>query len=87
MAARLPDYIESSVPVPREKRAPWYKNTFPSYAGIYLWVAFYLSLAGPTISKAGVGICLIGLVIAALLGYALFYYCSGMLGMQTGRPL
>ncbi|MGE5326620.1 MAG: cytosine permease, partial [Deltaproteobacteria bacterium] len=69
------------------KRAPWYKNTFPSYAGIYLWVAFYLSLAGPTISKAGLAVCFAGLVIAGLLGFALFYYSSAMLGMQTGRPL
>ncbi len=87
MAAQIPDYIKSSVPIPAEKRAPWYKNTFPSYAGIYLWVAFYLSLAGPTISKAGLGVCLLGLAVAGLIGFALFYYASGMLGMQTGRPL
>lgn len=87
MAGQLPDYIRSSVPVPAEKRAPWYKNTFPSYAGIYLWVAFYLSLAGPTISKAGLVVCLLGLLVAGLLGFALFYYSSAMLGMQTGRPL
>jgi purine-cytosine permease-like protein len=87
MAGQLPDYIKSSVPIPAAKRAPWYKNTFPSYAGIYLWVAFYLSLAGPTISKANLGICLLGLVVAGFLGFALFYLTSGMLGMQTGRPL
>ncbi|HET7842494.1 MAG TPA: cytosine permease [Terriglobia bacterium] len=87
MAGHIPDYIRSSVPIPAEKRAPWYKNTFPSYAGIYLWVAFYLSLAGPTISKAGLGVCLLGLAVAGLIGFALFYYSSGMLGMQTGRPL
>jgi purine-cytosine permease-like protein len=87
MAAPLPDYIQSSVPVPASKRAPWYKNTFPAYAGIFLWVAFYLGLAGPTISKASLGVCLLGLVVAGLLAFALFYYAPGMLGMQTGRPL
>lgn len=87
MAARLPDYVRSSVPVPASKRAAWYKNTFPSYAGIYLWVAFYLGLAGPTLSKASLSVCLVGLLVAGLLSFALFYYASGMLGMQTGRPL
>ncbi len=87
MPASLPDYVRSSVPVPTSKRAPWYKNTFPSYAGIFLWVAFYLGLAGPTISKASLGLCVLGLVIAGLICFALFYYVPGMLGMQTGRPL
>jgi purine-cytosine permease-like protein len=87
MAASLPSYIQSSIPVPASKRAPWYKNTFPSYAGIYLWVAFYLGLAGPTISKAGLAVCLLGLIVAGLFAFALFYYAPGMLGMQTGRPL
>ena len=87
MAAQLPDYVKSSVPVPASKRAAWYKNTFPSYAGIFLWVAFYLGLAGPTISKASLGVCLLGLGVAGLLCFALYYYAPGMLGMQTGRPL
>jgi len=87
MAASLPGYLKSSVPNPRSNRAPWYKNTFPSYAGIFLWVGFYLGLAGPTISQASLGVCLLGLVIAGLLCFALYYYVPGMLGMQTGRTL
>jgi len=87
MAASLPDYVKASVPNPPEKRAPWYKTTFPSYAGIFLWVAFYLGLAGPTISRAGLGVCLAGLLVAGLLCFGLYYYPPGMLGMQTGRTL
>jgi purine-cytosine permease-like protein len=87
MAAPLPDYIQASVPVPASKRAPWYKNTFPSYAGIFLWVAFYLGIAGPTISLANPGVCLLGLFVGGLLCFALYYYAPGMLGMLTGRPL
>jgi purine-cytosine permease-like protein len=87
MTNLLPDYIKSSIPVPASKRAPWYKNTFPSYAGIFLWVAFYLGLAGPTISRASLGVCVLGLVAAGLLCFGLYYYAPGMLGMQTGRPL
>lgn len=83
----LPDFLKSSVPVPASSRAPWYKNTFPSYAGIFLWVAFYMALAGPTISKASLGVCVLGLAVAGLLCFSLFYYVPGMLGMQTGRPL
>jgi cytosine permease len=87
MASTLPDYVKASVPNPASHRAPWYKNTAPSYAGIFLWVAFYLQIAVPTISQAGVGVCLAGLVVAGLLCFALYYYAPGMLGMQTGRPL
>jgi cytosine permease len=92
MALPLPGYLKSSIPNPLTNRAPWYKNTFPSYAGIFLWVAFYLGLAAPTgmaapISQAGVGVCLLALLVAGLLCFALYYYAPGMLGMQTGRPL
>jgi purine-cytosine permease-like protein len=87
MPTALPDYVRASVPNPASKRAAWYKNTSPSYAGIFLWVAFYLGLAGPTLSQAGVGVCLLGLLVAGLLCFALYYYAPGMLGMQTGRTL
>src|ERR1700689_666254 len=87
MAFRLPDYVRSSTPVPLAKRAPWYRNTFPSYAGVFLWVAFYLGMAGTTLSRAGVGVCLLGLLVAGLLCFAFYYYAPAMLGMQTGRPL
>ncbi|MDE3181162.1 MAG: cytosine permease [Acidobacteriota bacterium] len=87
MASSLPSYVKSSVPNPQANRAPWYKNTFPAYAGIFLWVAFYLGLAGPTISFASPWVCIAALVVAGLLCFGLFYYASGMLGMQTGRTL
>jgi purine-cytosine permease-like protein len=87
MAASLPDYITSSLPNPRGNRAAWYKNTFPSYAGIFLWVGFYLKLAVPTISQSSVAVCLLGLAVAGLICFALFYYAPAMLGMQSGRPL
>src|SRR5207249_2570614 len=67
MATTLPDYVRASVPNPPANRGPWYKNTAPSYAGIFLWVAFYLGLAGPTISQASLGVALLGLVVMGLL--------------------
>jgi cytosine permease len=85
--ANLPDYVKASVPNPPSKRAPWYKNTAPAHAGIFLWVGFYLGLPAPTLSRAGVGVCLLGLVVAGLLCFGLYYYVPGMLGMRTGRPL
>jgi cytosine permease len=87
MATSLPDYVKSSVPNPVSNRAPWYKNTVPAYAGIFLWVAFYLGLAGPTISVASPGICLLALLAAGLLCFGLYYYAPAMLGMKTGRTL
>ncbi len=83
----LPDYIAKTVPNPVSNRAPWFKNTAPSYAGIFLWVAFYQAIAVGTLSVGGLGIALAGLVVAALLSYALFYLVPGMLGMKTGYPL
>ncbi len=87
MASLLPGYVRSSVPNALSNRAPWYKNTFPAYAGIFLWVGFYLGLAGPTISLASPWICIVALVVAGFLCFGLFYYASGMLGMKTGRTL
>ncbi|MBI3665161.1 MAG: cytosine permease [Acidobacteria bacterium] len=85
--AALPDYIVRATPNPPSNRAPWYKNTAPSYAGIFLWIGFYMTIAEGTISRAGLAVCLAGLVAAGLASYALFYYVPAMLGMKTGYPL
>src|SRR5258708_6803557 len=84
---QLPQYIAKAVPNPASNRAPWYKNTAPSYAGIFLWVAFYQGLAGDTLAHAGPLFCILSLAVAGLLSYALFYYVPAMLGMKTGYPL
>ena len=67
-------------------RVPWYKSTFPTYAGIFLWVGFYLKIAEPTIGYADISVCLWGLLVAGLLCFGLYYYVPAMLGMQTGHP-
>ena len=87
MATTLPAYVRASTPNSPANRGPWYKNTAPAYAGIFLWVAFYLGLAGPTLGQASPGVLLLGLAVAGLLCFALYYYAPAMLGMQTGRPL
>lgn len=83
----LPDYISKSTPNPITNRAPWYANTAPTYAGIFLWIVFYKGLAEGTIDRAPLTICLLALAAAGLLCYALYYYVPGMLGMKTGYPL
>jgi cytosine permease len=83
----LPDYIAKASPNSPQNRAPWYANTAPSYAGVFLWIAFYISLAQNTISHASLGLCILALAVAGLLSYALFYYAPAMLGMKTGFPL
>lgn len=83
----LPDYIAKAVPNPSSNRAPWYVNTAPTYAGIFLWVAFYQSLAVGTIDRASLGVCMLALAVAGLLCFALYYYAPAMLGMKTGYPL
>src|SRR6202453_4182483 len=87
MERNVPEYVSRSVPVPLSARVPWYKSTFPSYFGIFLFVGYYLKLAGPTISFASPTVVLLGLVVAGLLCFGLYYYVPALLGMQTGRTL
>lgn len=87
-------------PNPPGNRAPWYKNTAPTYAGIFLWFVFWQDAAsggGNTaggvctlpggILSHGVGLALLGLIVAALLCHFLFYLVPGLLGLKTGLPL
>jgi cytosine permease len=83
----LPTYLSMAKPNPAENRAPWYKSTAPAYAGIFLWVVFYMEIANGTLSQAGLGLSLLGLVIAALICHFLFYLVPGLYGMKTGYPL
>lgn len=101
MASNLPDYVASAQPVPQENRIPWYKSTAPTFAGIMLWFVFwhevpmgsaiaeglpFSSFAGGTLA-AGLGVALLGVVLAALICHFLFFLVPGLLGMQTGLPL
>ncbi len=83
----LPSYLSMAKPNPAENRTPWYKSTAPAYAGIFLWVVFYMEIANGTLSRAGLGLSLLGLVIAALICHFLFYLVPGLYGMKTGYPL
>jgi len=91
--SHLPGYITSAKPTDVANRAPWYKNTAPTYAGIFLWFVFWQGVTtthqgflGGTLAQ-GAGVALLGLVIAALICHAMFYFVPGMLGMKTGLPL
>jgi cytosine permease len=83
----LPEYLAKAKPNPKGNRGPWYANTAPTYAGIFLWVAFYKAMPGATLAHGGLGLCLLALVIAGILCYALYYRPAAMWGMQTGYPL
>ena len=62
-AGQLPSYITSATPNPPEKRAPWYANTAPTYAGIFLWFVFWQGAvnggaatpAGMLFARSGLG--------------------------------
>lgn len=82
----LPSYLLKAVPNPRSSRAPWYKNTAPTYAGVFLWIVFYRDIA-VALDRAGPFVCLAALLIAALISYGLFYYIPALIGMRTGFPL
>ena len=88
---QLPDYILSSKPNPASNRAPWFKNTAPTYAGIFLWFVFWQDAAkggapGGTLAQ-GLAWALLSLAISAVVCHALFYLAPGLFGMRTGLPL
>ena len=60
MERNVPEYVSASVPIPLTARVPWYKSTFPSYFGIFLFVGYYLKLSAPTIGYASVYRLLVG---------------------------
>ena len=88
---QLPGYITSATPNSAANRAPWYKNTAPTYAGIFLWFVFWQDAVNAPnqggLLSCGVGWAFMSLVIAALVCHFLFYLVPGMLGMKTGLPL
>jgi cytosine permease len=86
-AGGLPDYITRAKPNPHDKRAPWYKTTAQTYAGIFLWFVFWDSISSNGLSIGGLGPTLIGIVLGALICHFLFYLIPGLLGMETGLPL
>ena len=81
----LPDYLKMASPNPQENRAPWYKNTAPSYAGIFLSVPFMAGMAG-ALQFGSLWAAVVGLFLGALFCLVL-YYVPGTLGQKTGLPL
>ncbi|MBC8372956.1 MAG: hypothetical protein H8E53_05125, partial [Planctomycetes bacterium] len=100
MASGLPDYVASATPIPQKNRAPWYKNTAQTYAGIMLWFVFWSAVpvgdragGGPVSTFAGGTVAqgllggFLALIAAALAWHFLFYLVPGPFGMKTGAPL
>ncbi len=85
--SQLPGYITGAVPLPKDKRGPWYKNSGPTYAGVFLWFAFWDPISKNGLSPGTLGATLIGIVLGALICHFLFFLVPGRLGMQTGLPL
>src|ERR1700737_1911580 len=82
----LPSYISKAVPNPGANRAPWKKNTAPTYAGVFLWIVFYREIA-VALDRASPAVCLAALAVAGLISYGMFYYIPPLMGMRTGYPL
>ncbi len=89
----LPSYLSMAKPNPLENRAPWYKNTAPTYAGIFLWFVFWNKMASGDspvpggVLGQGLLVAFLGLILAALLCHFLFYLVPGLFGLKTGLPL
>lgn len=83
----LPAYLSEAKPNPASHRAPWWQNTAPTYAGVFLWIAFYQSMAEGTVDRAPWYVLVGALALAGILSYALYYFVPAMLGMRTGYPL
>jgi len=90
--SQLPEYVAAATPVPQDARAAWYKNTAQTYAGIMLWFVFWKAVVSGSATpggslSAGLGVALLGLLVAALFCHFFTYLVPGMLGMKTGLPL
>lgn len=83
----LPTYLQAAKPNPITNRAPWYKNTAPTYAGIFLWFVFWDSMASNGLSQGGLGMALLGVLVGGLICHFFFYLVPGLFGMKTGLPL
>lgn len=82
---QLPDYIASAKPNPAASRGPWFKNTAPAYAGIFLSVPFMAGMAGALLAGS-ITAAIIGLFMGAMFCMVI-YYVPAKLGMKTGMPL
>ncbi|HEX2973692.1 MAG TPA: hypothetical protein VHP11_15260, partial [Tepidisphaeraceae bacterium] len=92
MSDGLPNYLKMAKANPLANRAPWYKNTAPTYAGIFLWFVFWTggttfapNLGG--VLSHGIWAPIAGLALAALLCHTFYYVVLGMVGQKTGLPL
>jgi cytosine permease len=84
----LPTYLQAAKPNPITNRAPWYKNTAPTYAGIFLWFVFWDQIAHQGgLDKGGLGMALAGVLLGGVICHFLFYLVPGLFGMKTGLPL
>jgi cytosine permease len=84
----LPTYLQAAKPNPLSNRAPWYKNTAPTYAGIFLWFAFWNEIAfNGKLAQGGLFLTLAGVLIGGLICHYLFYLVPALFGMKTGLPL
>jgi cytosine permease len=81
----LPNYLSAATANPAANRGPWYKNTAPAYAGIFLSVPFMAGMAGG-LAFGSITATMIGLVMGAFFCLVI-YYVPAKLGMQTGMPL
>lgn len=82
----LPAYLAAARPLPLTARRPWYANIAPSYAGVFLTIAYFETL-GRALPLGGLAAGLAGGLLAAALAYGLYFYVFGLIGSQTGLPL
>lgn len=91
MSNGLPDYLKMAKANPMANRAPWYKNTAPTYAGIMLWFVFWMGATDVTslggVLSQGIWAPIASLVLAALLCHTFYYVVLGIMGQKTGLPL
>ena len=84
----LPTYLQAAKPNPLSNRAPWYKNTAPTYAGIFLWFVFWNEMAyNGKLDQGGLGMALAGVLLGGIICHFLLYLVPGLFGMKTGLPL
>lgn len=85
----LPGYLSAAKPNPLSARVPWFKSTAPTFAGIFLWVVFYMEIPKclPSLGANGILLSIVAIILSGLICHFMFYLVPGLLGVRTGYPL
>src|SRR5262249_54483909 len=83
----LPPMIRAELAGPPLPRRPWYRSLTPAYLMIAVWAPFFDRLWASDLPRASLGWLAGSAILAATLGFCLFYCPTAMWGIRTRQRL